>query len=95
MNVRTLTRLTNAGLLAGIGMVAGHLLMPARATATIVARVAFIASIAGTGALAGWRERRGRELDGGEELGSQPVWILGGVIAALAAAWIAYRAAHG
>ena len=76
-------------------MGAGHLLMPARATATIVARLAFVLSVAGTGALAGWRERRGQELDGEEKLGSQPMWIAAGVIVALAAAWIAYRAAHG
>ena len=95
MNVRTLTRLTNAGLLAGIGMGAGHLLMPARATATIVARVAFVASVAGTGALVGWRERRGRDLDGDEDLSPQPRWIVGGILLALMTAWIAYRAAHG
>ena len=76
-------------------MGAGHLLMPARATATIVARLAFVASVAGTGALVGWRERRGQELDGEEALGSQPMWIAAGVIVALSAAWIAYRAAHG
>jgi hypothetical protein len=76
-------------------MGAGHLFMPARATASVAARLAFVASIAGTGALAGWRERRGRELDGDEELGSQPLWIAGGVVTSLTAAWIAYRAAHG
>jgi hypothetical protein len=76
-------------------MGAGHLFMPARATASVAARVAFVASIAGTGALAGWRERRGRDLDGDEELGSQPLWIVGGVGIALATAWIAYRVVHG
>jgi hypothetical protein len=69
--------------------------MPARATSTILTRVAFVATIAGTGALVGWRERRGRELDGDEGLGAQPLWIFAGLITALAAAWIAYRAAHG
>ena len=69
--------------------------MPARATATTFARLAFVASVAGSGALAGWRERRGRELDGDEDLGSQPLWMVAGVVTALAAAWTAYRAAHG
>ena len=73
----------------------GHLLMPARATATMVARLAFVASVAGTGALIGWRERRGRALDGDEKLGTQSLWISGGVVIALAAAWIAFRIAHG
>jgi hypothetical protein len=76
-------------------MGAGHLFMPARATATIISRVAFIASVAGAGALVGWRERRARDLDGDEQLGAQELWIAGGVIVALATAWVAYRAAHG
>ena len=68
--------------------------MPARATATVVARVAFVASVAGTGALAGWRERRGREHDGDEELGPEPLWMLAGMVTALAAAWVAFYVAH-
>jgi len=96
VNVRTLTRLTNAGLVAGIGMGAGHLLMPARATASLLSRVAFAVSLVGTGALVGWRERRGRELDGEEDVaGSQPVWILAGGVAMAVLAWGAYRVAHG
>ena len=75
-------------------MGAGHLFMPARATTTTIARVAFIASVAGTGALAGWRERRGRELDGDGHLGSQSRWIVAGAVTALAAAWVAYSVAH-
>ena len=96
MNVRTLTRLTNAGLVAGIGMGAGHLLMPARATASVLSRVAFAVSLVGTGALVGWRERRGRELDGEEDVaGSQSVWIVAGGVVMLGLAWGAYRVAHG
>ena len=96
MNVRSLTRLTNAGLLAGIGMGGGHLFMPARAGASVVSRIAFVLSMAGTGALLGWRERRARELDGDEDVpGAQIVWIAVGAAGALAVAWLAYRIAHG
>ncbi|MEP6731557.1 MAG: hypothetical protein ABJE10_12995 [bacterium] len=96
MNVRNLTRLTNAGLLAGIGMGSGHLLMPARAGAGLLSRTVFIAAMAGTGALAGWRERRARELDGDENVpGAQWLWNTGGAIWALVLAWLAYRLAHG
>jgi hypothetical protein len=96
VNVRTLTRITNAGLLAGVGMGTGHLLMPARATAGAFSRVAFVAAVAGTGALAGWRERRARELDGDENVpGVQAIWIWGGAFWALVIAWVAYRIAHG
>ena len=95
MDVRALTRLTNAGLLAGVGMGSGHLLMPARAGATMLSRLAFVASMAVTGALAGWRERRARELDGDENVpGAQPLWIAGGAVGALVLAWIAYEIAH-
>ena len=96
MNVRTLTRLTNAGLLAGVGMGGGHLLMPARAGASVLVRFAFVASMAGTGALVGWRERRARELDGDEDVpGAQPLWILAGAAGGLLLAWLAYRLFHG
>jgi membrane protease YdiL (CAAX protease family) len=95
VNVRNLTRITNAGLLAGVGMGSGHLLMPARAGA-VISRVVFVATMAGTGALAGWRERRARELDGDENVpGAQPLWIAGGAVLAILLAWIAYRVAHG
>lgn len=95
MNIRQLTRITNAGLLALVGMGVGHLLMPARASASLLSRAAFVATMAGTGALAGWRERRARELDGDENVrGVQPLWISGGAVVALALAWIAYRIAH-
>ena len=95
MDVRTLTRLTNAGLLAGVGMGSGHLFMPARAGATMLSRLAFVASMVGAGALAGWRERRARELDGDENVpGAQPLWIAGGAVCALVLAWLAYEMAH-
>lgn len=96
MNVRSLTRITNAGLLAGIGMGTGHLLMPARAGAGVFSRALFVAAVAGTGALAGWRERRARELDGDENVpGVQSLWIVGGAVWALVIAWIAYKLFHG
>ena len=95
MDARALTRLTNAGLLAGVGLGFGHLLLPARAGASMLARFAFAASLVGTGALAGWRERRARELDGDEEIpGAQWLWIVGGAAGALGIAWLAYRLAH-
>ena len=75
-------------------MSAGHLFMPARATATTIARLAFVGCVAGTGALAGWRERRGRELVGDEELGPEPLWMVAGVVTALAAAWVAFYVVH-
>ncbi len=95
MNIRSLTRLTNAGLVAGVGMGAGHLAMPARATAGIAAKVFFVGTMAATGALAGWRERRGRELDGEEDMSPQRWWVAGGSVVALLLSWIAYRLAHG
>ena len=77
-------------------MGAGHLLMPARATASLLARAAFALGMVGTGALVGWRERRGRELDGDEDItGSQPVWLVSGAVAMVVLAWVAYRIAHG
>jgi len=70
--------------------------MPARAGAPVLSRLAFVASMAGVGALAGWRERRARELDGDENVpGAQPLWIAGGVVCALVLAWLAYKIAHG
>ena len=95
MNIRELTRLTNVGLLAAVGLGAGHLFMPARASTTLLARALFAAAIAGTGALVGWRERRARELDGDEDLGAQPVWIAAGAALALGLSWLAYVLAHG
>lgn len=77
-------------------MGAGHLLMPARATASLLSRGAFVVGMAGTGALVAWRERRARELDGDEDVaGPQPLWLVGGSVAMLALAWAAYRIAHG
>jgi hypothetical protein len=94
MDVRALTRLTNAGLVAGVGLGAGRLFMPARAGASVLSRLVFVASMAGVGALAGWRERRARELDGDEGVpGAQPIWIAGGAVLALALAWFAYKIA--
>lgn len=96
MNVRSLTRITNAGLLAAVGMGTGHLLMPARATAGVFSRMLFVGAVAGTGALAGWRERRARELDGDENVpGVQSLWIAGGAVWALVIAWVAYKLFHG
>ena len=77
-------------------MGAGHLLMPARATASLLSRGAFVVGMAGTGALVAWRERRGRELDGDESIaGSQPLWLVVGSVAMLVLAWATYQIAHG
>lgn len=96
MDARLITRITNAGLIVGVGVGGGHWLMPARAGSAITSRLLFVASMAGTGALAAWRERRSRENDGGEEVrGAQPLWLLSGALAAVALAWLAYRLAHG
>lgn len=69
--------------------------MPARANATLLTRAAFVLSIAGTGALIGWRERRGRALDGDRDISTLPRWIIAGILLALLAAYLAYHAAHG
>lgn len=96
MNARALTRITNAGLLAGVGMGGGHLFMPAHATSDLMERILFLASLAGTGAVAGWRERRARELDGEENVpGAQSLWVAGGAIVTLLLAWLAYQLVHG
>ena len=93
MNIRSLTRLTNAGLLAGVGLSAGHWAMPARAG--LLPKIMFAGTMAATGALAGWRERRGQELDGAEDMSAEPWWVVGGAAAGLAIAWLAYRLVHG
>ena len=48
MDARLITRLTNAGLLVGVGVGGGHWLMPARPGSAVAARVVFIASMACT-----------------------------------------------
>lgn len=96
MDARRLTLLTNIGLLAGVGLGGGHLLMPTRATASVAARLVFLASIAGTGALAGWRERRSRENDAGEEVaGTEALWVGAGALISLVVALLAYELVHG
>lgn len=96
MEERLLTRITNVGLLAAVGMGVAHLVMPTRATAGFASRVAFVASVAGTGALMGWRERRARENAGDERVhGALWVWIVWGVISALALASLAFWLMHG
>ncbi|MEP6618347.1 MAG: hypothetical protein ABJE47_03490 [bacterium] len=96
MDGRLLTRLTNAGLLAGVGMGVGHLLMPARVSAGMTSRMAFVALVAGTGSLAAWRERRARENYSDERLRGAPwVWLAGGASIALGLAAIAYWLMHG
>lgn len=96
MNARAITRITNAGLVAGVGMGGGHLLMPTRATAGLTVRLVFLFSLIGTGALAGWRERRAREIDGDEDIrGAESVWVAGGAVITVALAWLANRLVHG
>lgn len=95
MNAQVLTRITNAGMIAGVGLGGGHFLLPARDHAGLIPRLVFVMSVAGTGALAGWRERRSREYDGGEEVrGAESLWVAAGAVVSLAFAWLAYRLMH-
>ena len=96
MDGRTLTRITNTGLIAAVGLGGGHLLMPTRPGVGLARRVLFVASMAGAGALAGWRERRARENDGDEEVsGAESLWVGGGALVAVLLAWLAFWLMHG
>ena len=96
MDGRLLTRITNAALLAVVGMGVGHLAMPARADAGAASRAGFVGCLLGAGALVGWRERRARENYGDEVVrGAQWAWMTWGAVTALGLAWLAYWLMHG
>ncbi len=96
MNGRLLTRLTNTLIVTGVGMGAGHSLFPSRPGAGLVRRAGFVCVVAGSGALAAWRERRSLELYADEEIrSSQWLWITVGMLVALALAWASNRVVHG
>lgn len=96
MDARLLVRLTNTALVAAAGMTAGHLLMPARPTATPLARAAFVGIVAASGALAAWRERREALFAHGPAVrGRIGLWLATGAIAALLLAAIAWWLMHG
>jgi hypothetical protein len=55
MDERVLTPSTSVLTVLVVGMVAGHVLMPARPDPTGAHRALFLLSVAGAGALGGWR----------------------------------------
>lgn len=67
MDAIKLSRLTTGLTLVGVGLAAGHVLVPYAGAAPVGRRVAFWAIVLGVGALRGWRdgvirEARGRPL---------------------------------
>ena len=96
MDARRLVRATNAALVAGVGMGAGHLLMPARTGTPAGIRALFVACVAGSGALAAWRERSiGAEYRDGPMPGAPWLWLAAGALAALTLAALAWWVVHG
>lgn len=97
MNARTLTHVTNVLLLSASGMISAHTLLPARADAGFARRAGFVGIVAGSGALAAWRERRERRLSSptGAAWGALALWLAAGAIAAVLLAWIANTVVHG
>ena len=96
MDARRLVRATNVALVAAVGVGAGHLLMPVRAGASLSARVTFVASVAGAGALAAWRERSiGAEYRDSPLPGGVGLWLAAGAGVALLLAALAWWLVHG
>ena len=95
MNARHLTRATNALLVVGTGMVAGHLLMPARVDAGLARRVAFVGLLAASGALAGWRERGALAWERDAPAPRARLWMPVGAMAALLLGALAWYVVHG
>lgn len=96
MDARLLVRLTNTAIVATAGMTAGHVLMPARPTASPLARVSFAGIVAASGALAAWRERREAVFAHGAAVrGATALWLATGAITALLLAAIAWWLMHG
>ena len=97
MNARVLTHLTNALLLSASGMVSAHTLLPARADAGFARRAGFMGIVAGSGALAAWRERREVRLSSpmGLVWGGPALWLSAGAVVAMLLAWAANVVVHG
>jgi hypothetical protein len=96
LDARLLTRLTNVALIAVVGMGTGHLLFPARADAPPAARAGFVAALSLAGALAARRERDALAWERGSTPRGAPVlWLVGGALAALLLAALAFRIVHG
>jgi hypothetical protein len=95
MNARLLTRGTNVLLVSITGMTAGHMLMPARPDAGLMRRAGFVLLLALAGAMAGWRERRGREEDAPAPVPYPALWMPLGAVSALALGAVAWLIVHG
>lgn len=95
MDARLLTRGTNLLLVAVVGMGAGHLIMPARPGAGAGARAAFVALVAGSGAVAGARERAIAREYGTRTFAARWPWLVAGAVVALLLAGVAWYMVHG
>jgi hypothetical protein len=95
VNARLLTHATNALLIVAAGMIAGHLLMPARSDATVARRAGFVLTLAMSGALAGWRECRSLAAERGRSPLREALWAPAGGMLALLAGAIAWLVVHG
>jgi hypothetical protein len=93
---RVLTPSTSVLTVLVVGMVAGHVLMPARPIATVAARAGFVVVVAAAGALGGWRT--GRVIDRVPALRSGAgalVSAIAGALVALGLAAAGYAVVHG
>jgi len=94
VDARLLTRCTNVGLVAVVGMTAAHLSMPIRPGASWGARLAFGLALAAAGGLAGWRERREAVFDRGPARHAPGAWVACGAAVALLAGAVAWAGVH-
>jgi hypothetical protein len=78
-------------------MISAHTLLPARADAGLARRAGFMGIVAGSGALAAWRERREHRLSSptGVARGGPALWLAAGAVAAILLAWLANVVVHG
>jgi hypothetical protein len=95
VNARHLTHATNVLMIVAAGMIAGHLLMPARGDATIAPRAGFVLMLAVPGALAGWRECRSLAAERGRPPSNEALWAAAGGLLALLAGAISWLVVHG
>ena len=80
------------------GMAAGHILMPARAGATLGQRAAFLVLVAAAGALGGWRTGRaflGRWPGARNGVTAIAGAVIAGAVIALSLAAAGYTIVHG